>query len=83
MSDMQGPIGLRIAAVFYIILGVYALVFPVLYDPSLYALYIVGGLSILCGAGVILLKKWALWITAILFPIMLTCLLYTSDAADE
>ena len=68
---MQGPTGLRIAAVFYIILGIYALAFPVMYDLSLYPMYIIGVLSILCGAGVLLLKKWGLWISAVLFPVML------------
>jgi hypothetical protein len=71
MSDMKGLTDLRIAAIIYMVLGVYALVFPIVYDISLYPLYIVGGLSILCGAGVLLLKKWAVWISAALFPVML------------
>ena len=68
---MQGPTGLRVAAIFYIILGIYMLAFPVLYDPSLYPLYIIGILSILSGVGILLLKKWALWISVALFPVML------------
>jgi hypothetical protein len=70
MRSMQSPIGLRIAAISYLILGIYALVFPVLYDPALFPLYIIGILSIICGVGVMLLRKWALWISAIIFPIM-------------
>jgi hypothetical protein len=68
---MQGPIGLRVAAVLYFMLGIYLLAFPILYDTSIFALYIVGGLSILCGAGIMLLKKWTLWISVVLFPVML------------
>jgi len=71
MNDMQGPVSLRIAAVFYLVLGVYVLVFPSLYDTSLFSLYVVGALSILCGVGVLLLKKWALWGSTLLFPVML------------
>lgn len=68
---MQGPIGLRVAAILYMVLGIYALVFPLLYDPSILFLYIVGGLSIICGIGTMLLKKWGLWISVALFPVML------------
>jgi hypothetical protein len=71
MRNMQGPTSLRVAAILYIILGVYTLAFPVLYDPSLFPLYIIGILSILSGLGTVLLKKWALWISVPLFPVML------------
>lgn len=74
---MQGPIGLRVAAILYMVLGIYAFVFPLLYDVSLLFLYIVGGLSILCGIGAMLLKKWGLWVSVALFPVMLTLSIVT------
>jgi uncharacterized protein (DUF983 family) len=74
---MQGSTGLRVAAIFYVLLGVYMLAFPVAFDPSTYPLYIIGVLSIVAGAGTILMKKWGLWIAVLVFPVMLVLSIVT------
>jgi hypothetical protein len=74
---MQGSTGLRIAAIFYILLGIYTLAFPVAFDPAAYPFYIIGVLSIVAGAGAILVKKWGLWIAVLLFPVMLVLSIVT------
>ena len=74
---MQGSTGLRVASIFYILLGIYTLAFPVAFDPSAYPFYIIGVLSIIAGAGAMFVKKWGLWIGVLLFPVMLVLSIVT------
>jgi hypothetical protein len=66
-TDLR-PIGLSISAFFYAAAGVYYLVYPLLVsDPTIWPLYVIGGLSLLGSFGVFKMTRWGLWLGLALF----------------
>jgi len=61
-------LGIFIPAIIYLLAGIYFIIFPVLYDMSLYNLIILSSLSIISSAGIFLGRKWGLWLALALSP---------------
>jgi len=61
-------LGTFIPAIIFLLAGIYFIIFPVLYDMSLYNLIILSLLSIISSAGIFLAKKWGLLLALALSP---------------
>ena len=61
-------LGIFIPAVIFLLAGIYFIIFPILYDMSLYNLIILSLLSIISSAGIFLTRKWGLWLALALSP---------------
>ncbi len=62
------PVGLSFSSFFYAAAGVYYLLFPLVsYDPAVWPLYVIGGLSLLGSFGVLKMARWGLWVGLLLF----------------
>lgn len=61
--------GLVVASAIFILLGVYGLVFSALYDLGLIPLIVLSLVSIVTGLGVFLARRFALWLSLLLFPL--------------
>jgi len=61
--------GLLVASAIFILLGVYGLVFSALYDLGLIPLIVLSLVSIVTGLGVFLGRRFALWLSLLLFPL--------------
>jgi hypothetical protein len=61
--------GLLVASAIFIILGGYGLVFSALYDPSLIPLIALSLASIAAGLGALLERRFALWLSLLIFPL--------------
>lgn len=61
--------GLVVASAIFILLGVYGLVFSALYDLGLIPLIVLSLVSIVIGLGVFLGRRFALWLSLLLFPL--------------
>jgi len=61
--------GLLVASAIFIVLGLYGLVFCALYDIGLIPLIILSLVSIVTGLGVFLGRRFALWLSVLLFPL--------------
>lgn len=74
------PIGLKISVVVFLLAAAYNIIFPALFDPSLFPLIIIGALCAVNGIGLFLQRKLGLYLTLLLFPIMLLQGSYTLSA---
>lgn len=63
-------LGTFIPAIIFLLAGIYFIIFPVLYDMSLYNLIILSLLSIISSAGIFLDRKWGLWLALALSPVI-------------
>lgn len=63
-------LGTFIPAIIFLLAGIYFIIFPVLYDMSLYNLIILSLLSIISSAGIFLARKWGLWLALALSPVI-------------
>jgi len=61
--------GLLVASAIFILLGAYGLVFSALYDMGLVPLIVLSLVSIAAGLGVFLERRFALWLSLLLFPL--------------
>ncbi len=62
------PVGLSFSSFFYAAAGVYYLLFPLVSaDPTVWPLYVIGGLSVLGSFGVLKMTRWGLWLGLLLF----------------
>ena len=65
------PLGIWFSLVYFAIAGVYAFFFAVMFDVSLVPAYIIGVVSLAVAAGLFLMKRWAVWLCAAAFPLIL------------
>jgi hypothetical protein len=65
------PIGLKISVVVFLLAAAYNIAFPALFDPSLFPLILIGALCLVNGISLFLQRKLGLYLTLLLFPIML------------
>lgn len=72
-------LGTFIPAIIFLLAGIYFIIFPILYDMSLYNLIILSLLSIISSAGIFLARKWSLWLALILSPFILITVWSTFD----
>ncbi|GEM_PF-3228213 len=61
--------GLLVASAIFILLGVYGLAFSAIYDVGLIPLLILSLASVVTGLGVFLGRRFALWLSLLLFPL--------------
>ena len=61
--------GLIVASAIFFVLGVYGLVFSALYDMGLIPLIALSIVSLATGIGVLLGRRFGLWLTLLLFPL--------------
>ena len=61
--------GLIVASAIFFALGVYGLVFSALYDMGLIPLIALSVVSLATGIGVLLGRRFGLWLTLLLFPL--------------
>jgi hypothetical protein len=61
--------GLIVASAIFFVLGVYGLVFSALYDMGLIPLIALSVVSLATGIGVLLGRRFGLWLTLLLFPL--------------
>ena len=62
------PIGLTLSSIFFGIAGIYYLAYPLLQDPEIWQLYILGAASLIGSYGVMKMSRWGLWLGLLLFP---------------
>jgi hypothetical protein len=76
LSSLEaGARGIIISAIFYFLIGVYFIIYPVLYDKSLYWVILLSIFCIISSIGLFLLKRWGLWLAIIIFPFIVVTLL--------
>lgn len=63
-------LGTFIPAIIFLLAGIYFIIFPVLYDMSLYNLIILSLLSIISSVSIFLARKWGLWLSLALSPVI-------------
>jgi hypothetical protein len=61
--------GLLVASAIFFVLGAYGLVFSALYDVGLIPLIALSVVSLATGIGVLLGRRFGLWLTLLLFPL--------------
>jgi hypothetical protein len=61
--------GLLVASAIFFVLGAYGLVFSALYDMGLIPLIALSVVSLATGIGVLLGRRFGLWLTLLLFPL--------------
>jgi hypothetical protein len=61
--------GLLVASAIFFVLGAYGLVFSALYDMGLIPLIALSVVSLATGIGVLLERRFGLWLTLLLFPL--------------
>jgi hypothetical protein len=61
--------GLIVASAIFFVLGAYGLVFSALYDVGLIPLIALSVVSLAAGVGVLLGRRFGLWLTLLLFPL--------------
>ncbi len=64
--------GVWFSSVFYILVGIYIVAFPILYERFLFPLYFIAGACLIAGVGIFLMSRWALWLAVIAIPAMVT-----------
>jgi hypothetical protein len=68
--------GIWFSGAFYLLAGVYMIAFWGILDTSAYGLAILGVLSVVVGAFLFTLSRWAFWIGLFTFPVYLVEFLY-------
>ncbi len=68
VTKIQSSFGILFPATFYLLVGLYMMIFPILYDVSLFALLLLSVICMVTGVGLLLLKRWSLWLGLALSP---------------
>ena len=77
------PIGLSFSSYYYGAAGAYYLVYPLLQDPSLVPLYVLGALSVAGSFGIFRMTRWGLWLGFLLFPAQIIAPAFALQAAVQ
>jgi len=64
--------GVWLSSAFYILAGIYIVIFPILYERFLFPLYFIAGACVIAGVGIFLMWRWALWLALIAIPAVVT-----------
>jgi len=76
VSFNERSAGIWFSGTFYLLAGIYMLAFWGMLDTSAYGLAILGVLSVVTGAFLFTLSRWAFWIGLFTFPVYLVEFLY-------
>jgi len=75
------PVGLTLSSIFFGIAGTYYLVYPLLQDPAIVPLYVLGGVSLIGSYGLMKMSRWGLWLGLLLSPAQIIAPLFTLQVA--
>jgi len=64
--------GVWFSSAFYILAGIYIVIFPVLYERFLFPLYFIAGACVIAGIGTFLMWRWAFWLAVVAIPAVVT-----------
>jgi len=64
--------GVWFSSAFYILAGIYIVIFPILYERFLFPLYFIAGACVIAGVGIFLMWRWAFWLALIAIPAVVT-----------
>jgi len=64
--------GVWFSSAFYILAGIYIVIFPILYERFLFPLYFIAGACVIAGVGIFLMWRWAFWLALIAIPAVAT-----------
>lgn len=71
-KSLDRSFGIWFLSAFYILAGIYMVIFPVLYEHFLLPLYFIAGACVIAGVGIFLMWRWALWLAVVAIPAMVT-----------
>ena len=60
------------SSAFYILAGIYMVIFPILFERFLFPLYFIAGACVIAGVGIFLMWRWAFWLALIAIPAVVT-----------
>ena len=75
------PVGLTLSSVFFGIAGIYYLAYPLVQDPEIVPLYILGAASLIGSYGLMKMSRWGLWLGLLLSPAQIIAPLFTLQVA--
>jgi len=64
--------GVLFSSAFYILAGIYIVIFPILFERFLFPLYFIAGACVIAGVGIFLMWRWAFWLALIAIPAVVT-----------
>jgi len=64
--------GVLFSSAFYILAGIYIVIFPILYERFLFPLYFIAGACVIAGVGIFSMWRWAFWLALIAIPAVVT-----------
>jgi len=64
--------GVLFSSAFYILAGIYLVIFPIAFERFLFPLYFIAGACVIAGAGIFLMWRWAFWLALIAIPAVVT-----------
>lgn len=77
------PVGLTLASIFFGVAGIYYLAYPLLQDPAIVPLYVLGAVSLIGSYGLMRMSRWGLWLGLLLSPAQVIAPLFTLQVAME
>jgi len=75
------PIGLTLSSIFFGVAGIYYLAYPLVQDPAIVPLYVLGALSLIGSYGLMRMSRWGLWLGLLLSPAQIIVPLFTLPVA--
>ncbi len=70
-GELTRPLGIWVAFGIYLAVAIYGLVFPLVFDRTLFVLLILAVASLATAAGLFLMKRLGFWIGLVTFPLLL------------
>jgi len=64
--------GVLFSSVFYVLAGIYIVIFPILFERFLFPLYFIAGACVIAGVGIFLMWRWAFWLAVVAVPAVVT-----------
>jgi hypothetical protein len=64
------PFASWFASIYFAVVALYSLGFLVMSDPYCLPLYVQAGFALASGIGLFMMKRWALWLSAITIPVI-------------
>jgi hypothetical protein len=71
------PVGLTLSSIFFGIAGIYYLAYPLVQDPTIVPLYVLGAVSLIGSYGLMRMSRWGLWLGLLLSPAQIIAPLFT------
>ena len=75
------PVGLTLSSIFFGVAGIYYLAYPLVKDPTIVPLYVLGAVSLIGSYGLMKMSRWGLWLGLLLSPAQIIAPLFTLTVA--